>query len=421
MSERQAYRARWVFPVDAPPLENGVVEVQAGQITAVHDRAEPAAQDLGNVALIPGLVNVHTHLEFSDLPQPIQPALPFTDWIRALVSYRRSETATTNVIEKGIQEAETAGTTCLGEIATPVGPVLPAEAGDHANGRYTRPYGSRVVEFLELLGLAAEQHEAQLALARDHLSQPTQPGVIYGLSPHAPYSVRPPLYRALVELAKIHDCPLAIHLAETQAELQLLAEGTGEFVDLLSDFGVWDPTAIGRGTRPLDYLQPLAVVAQALVIHGNYLNETEIDFLVEHRNISVVYCPRTHAYFRHSPHPWQQMLERGVSLALGTDSRGSNPDLSLWRELQFLREQFPNVDPALLLELGTIRGAQALGIASELGTLTSGKSADMVVVTCSASGNEPYEMLLNSESVVSATMCRGEWLREIPDAIPDNS
>lgn len=397
MGVRQAYRARWVFPVSVPPIENGVLEVQDGRITAVHDRADPAAQDLGNVAIIPGLVNAHTHLEFSDLTQPIGPAQPFTDWIRALVACRHSREETGQAVTAGKREAERTGTTCLGNIANPVGPVVPAN-------------GAHIVEFLELLGLAAEQHEQQLALARAHLNRSPQPSMILGLSPHAPYSVRPPLYHALVDLAQEFRCPLAIHLAETRAELELLQHGTGEFVELLRDFGVWDEAAIPLGTQPLDYLRPLVELEHALVIHGNYLNAAEMDFLADHHQMTVVYCPRTHAYFGHPPHPWRELLARGVSLTLGTDSRGSNPDLSLWRELQFLHARFPDVNPATLLELGTIRGATALGLATEIGTLTPGKAADLAVVALTPQEATPYESLFAPDGNVSATMCGGAWI-----------
>ena len=94
MSRRLALRARWVFPVDGVPLANGTVEIDDGRIAAVHDRFDPAARDLGNVAIIPALVNCHTHLELSDVAEPLQPPLPFTSWIRRLVAHRRGRTVT---------------------------------------------------------------------------------------------------------------------------------------------------------------------------------------------------------------------------------------------------------------------------------------------------------------------------------------
>ena len=158
--------------------------------------------------------------------------------------------------------------------------------------------------------------------------------------------MHPELFRGLVDLAVARRAPLAMHLAETREELQLLALGTGEFVPFLEELGVWRPEAIPRESRPLDYFHELARVETALAIHGNYLALDEIEFLAGHPNVSVVYCPRTHAYFRHAAHPWRKLLARGVNVALGTDSRGSNPDLSVWNELLFLRTLAPDVDRA---------------------------------------------------------------------------
>lgn len=389
-------KARWVFPVSAAPIEHGVIEVQNGQVTALHGQSDTAAIDLGNVALIPGLVNAHTHLEFSDLTQPVLPAEPFTAWIRSLVATRRERPATEAVIQAGLRESVDSGTALIGEIATQDWP-------ESAYGY--QPI--RSVVFREILGLRREVLDERLEIARHWLSipGPSDSKVIRGISPHAPYSVHPDLYRRLVDLAVQKQAPLAIHLAETRAELELLDRGTGEFVTMLQQFGAWDETAIPRASRPLDYLRPLADVPRALVIHGNYLAEDELNWLRDHRNVSVVYCPRTHAFFGHSPHPWLKMLDMGIAVALGTDSRGSNPDLSIWKELRCLRSQFPNVDPARLLELGTLAGAKALGCDEQGGSLEVGKRADFAVVDLNSStGSDPYQMLFSGN--VNRTLVR---------------
>jgi cytosine/adenosine deaminase-related metal-dependent hydrolase len=387
-----SYRARWVFPVAAPPLFKGTVEISAGRITAVHAQADPAARDLGNVALIPALVNAHTHLEFSDLTEPVGPSSPFTAWIRALVGHRRRQPAEqiTAAIAAGLREGAQAGTGLLGEIATPNWSPA-ALAGEVV----------RTVVFRELLGLLPSRLSEQMEIARQHLlggGEAEAGRLVRGLSPHAPYSVHPALFRAAVDLAAEHRAPLAIHLAETEAELELLARGTGEFVELLRDFGVWDPEAIPQGSRPLDYLRPLAKLARALVIHGNYLDADELNFLAGHPQIAVVYCPRTHAYFGHAAHPWRKMLQQGVSLAIGTDSRGSNPDLSLWRELQFLHARHADVDPAVLLRLGTLDGARALGCDHDCGSIAPGKRASLALVALPAGERPPYELLFAGEA-----------------------
>ncbi len=402
-SDVHSYRARWIFPVDAQPIENATLRIEADRIAAIHTNHDPRAVDLGNAALIPGLVNAHTHLEFSELAEPIQPALPFTDWIRGLVAHRQTRTLpTAERIGQGIHESSRSGTTLLGEIAT-----------EQWSDAAIDSEGPQFVVFRELIGRRNDQIEEQLSIAREHLeSTADSPDSrsVRGISPHAPYSVHPELFHQLVDLACAHRAPLAIHVAETRAELELLADGTGEFVRLFKDFGVWQEGVIPLGSRPMDYLLPMAKLDRGLVIHGNYLSEDELEFLTQHSNLTLVFCPRTHRFFQHTEHPWQTLLERGVNVAVGTDSRASNPDLSVWRELLFLHASHPNASPRALLELGTINGARALGVNRETGSLTPGKTADLAVVSLpNIANSEPLSLLFNPRNRIMAAMCRGSW------------
>ena len=410
MSSTTRFKAAWVIPVDRPPFENGVVEIHDGRITAIRSALpHESCEDLGDVAVLPGLVNAHTHLEFSLVEQPFQPALPFTDWIRSLVAYRRREfgphSADTFVaLNIGAIQAVESGTTLLGEIAT---------LGWGEVALPTHP--PRIVAFRELIGLRPETVELQLEsaeewlrLASGNLALPER-NVTYGLSPHAPYSVSPELLVRSVELAKRFGAPVAMHVAETRDELEFLANSRGSFVEMLKSFGAWPEGGLPIGRRTLDVLRVLADAPRALVVHGNYLADDELDFIAARPHMSVVYCPRTHEFFQHEPHPWRQLLAKGANVALGTDGRGSNPDLSLWNELVFLRERFPDIAPSTLLQLGTLAGARALGCEHECGTITVGKRADLMVVSLnnSARGRDPLEALLSTSSQVMRTICGG--------------
>lgn len=408
---RQAYRVRLLFPLDREPLENATFEIENGRIAAVHVLRDPKAFDLGNVAVIPGLVNAHTHLEFSDLDAPFPTTDQFTNWIRAVVGHRRNSTFDPNAaIVRGIEESRQQGIATLGEIAT-------------ADADYTQLVTAQApstVIFRELIGLTEEASSQQLDIARRFLDRSPQDSdhIRHALSPHAPYSVHPQLFRALAELATQHEVPIAMHLAETLGEIELLDHGTGEFVDLLTDFGLWRSDLFDRGTRPLDYLRPLAEAPSALIIHGNYLSDEELDFIARHPQLSVVYCPRTHAFFGHAPHPWQTLIERGANVALGTDSRASNPDLSLWNEMQFLRRRFPEIDPCVLLQMGTVNGAQALNYsASSPPPFDIETSADLTIVSLPehVEGN-PRSLLFHADSQVIGGMRDGRWM--LP---PENS
>ncbi|MCA9111258.1 MAG: amidohydrolase family protein [Planctomycetaceae bacterium] len=399
-------RARWLFPVDGPPIEDGLITIESGRIVSLNSGPDASAIDLGNVAIIPGLVNTHTHLEFSDLTRPLIPAQPFPEWIRSLVGHRQQRPADRReAIDRGLRECVSTGCTLIGEIATDDTTVERLSAGT--------PQGA---VFRELLGIGDEAYTERLEIARQFLGQASSSlYVIRGLSPHAPYSLSEEFFRQLIDLAVERESPVAMHLAETHEELELLRQGTGLLAEMLKDFGVWRDRFWMPGGSVGAYLEELSRAGQALVVHGNYLNIEEIEFLATQPQMTVVYCPRTHHFFGHRNHPWRRMLESGVNVALGTDSRASNPDLNLWAELRFLAERHPEVPQSTLLELATVNGARALGVSDETGTLTAGKQADLAVVrlTDQASAstlNESSVRLVSAGHDVIATMRGGRWV-----------
>ncbi len=394
-----ALKARYLFPIEGPPIPDGELTMADGRIVAVGENVSGSPpRDLGNVALLPGLINAHTHLEFSDLSAPLgQPGVAFADWIASIVSRRREQSAAADwpqlryrAVERGLGEVERTGTVAVGEIAPPGWPEATFQA---------RPVDGTV--FLELLGLAQERVEPLLAQAAEHAAgAAAQTKWRAGLSPHAPYTVHPELLARMCPLCRQYRVPLAMHLAETREELELLQSGSGLLVPMLQSFNAWHPDAIPRGSRPLDYLRIMAQSHRALVVHGNYLAPDEIAFLgARTARMSVVYCPRTHAYFGHEPYPLPSLLAAGVNVAIGTDSRASNPDLSLWEELRYIHQHFGGLAPADVLRMGTINGAVALGVDADFGSLTPGKSARLAVVPLpDRDDRDPHALLFESSS-----------------------
>ena len=383
--------ADWIYTGQGEAQPGGTLVIEQGLISdlsthtdpraipvASLSRTERAAGDLTSHAsnrpyqtvLLPGLINCHTHLEFSDLAQPLEPSLPFTSWLRHLIQDRRSRGVDSRTaVHSGWREARATGTRLLAEISTS------DEVGPWGETALRSPHDPVVLSFREILGLRREARGPQLDVARRHLLQCQLKGVRGAISPHAPYSVQFDLFTDLVQLAVQEQVPVAMHLAETLAERELLHAGTGEFVTFLTEMGVWQPDLIPRGLRPFDYFQHLAEARRALLVHANYLDHDEFAFLRDRPQMSVVYCPRTHAFFQHPPHPWQRLIAQGTRVVLGTDGRGSNPDLSLWAELQFLHRMFPDIAPQQLLALATTEAAEALGLANEYGRLQPGHCA----------------------------------------------
>lgn len=399
-------RARYLFPGDGPPLPGGCLSVAEGRIAAIGQGEVADALDLGQVAILPGLINAHTHLEFSGLQAPLgTPDMAFPAWIRRVIAWRgeqhglaqNSDGWRRQAIRRGVRESEQAGVTRLGEIATL--PVVPIDRYQDFDG----------VAFLELLGLRDSAQDALLESATQFVANfRSLTSAQAGLSPHAPYTVSPRLLQRVVQLSARERIPVAMHLAETREELELLRDARGPLLEMLRELDAWQADAIPLGSRPQDYLTLLAQADSALVIHGNYLDETEIQWLARHRDrMSVVYCPRTHVYFGHDPYPLAEMLAAGVRVAIGTDSRASNPDLSVLNELRFVARAHPRVSPAAILRMGTIDAAQALQVDDRAGSLTVGKDADFVVVPVEEERADPAELILHSRDPISAAYRAG--------------
>lgn len=359
----------------------------------------PDEIDLGDDVLMPGLINAHTHLEFSDLDQPIgEPGISFTKWIKLVVEHRVRESRfpdflnrKSQAIHKGLIESRDAGVAHLGEIAT-----QPFSTAHYS----ANPAG--VTAFLELLGRNDDQLPEKLSAAKSAINEIRSSSLNGGLSPHAPYSVSPNLLDEIVSLAAAQELPVAMHLAECKAELELLEKTDGPFVELLQDLGSWFPESYVKQTRPLDYLRKLARLQRIMIIHGNYLAEDELDFISQNQpKFSIVYCPRTHQFFRHERYPLRQMLNLGINVALGTDSRASNPDLNLFEEIKLVADKFPDVDPDKIIEMATLGGAKALGLDKKLGSLAIGKRASFSVATSKNNAlDDPFELILNADNVM---------------------
>jgi cytosine/adenosine deaminase-related metal-dependent hydrolase len=385
--------ARWLFPVSSPPLARGCITVAGDRIAGVWPHGHRAPDvDLGDVAVLPGLVNAHTHLDLSGMRGLAPPTPDFTGWLRQVIAHRRARSPeqVREDVQAGLAESLRHGTTVLGDIS-----------GDGGSWEALMPAPVRAVVFREMLGLPSERTLRVVGEAFQWArTVPESTTCRPGLSPHAPYSVNASIIRSVAW----NGYTMALHLAESPGEIELLAHHAGPFVPFLQELGVWEP---GNLAPSVDWaLQKTRRAASVLFIHGNYLAPNA----PVRRNGTIVYCPRTHAAFGHPPHPFRHFLARGVRVALGTDGLASNPDLSILAEARFLHDRYPDVHGDGVFRLLTLSGAEALGWQDEAGSLEPGKSADLVVIPLPPEDHtDPHLLVLESDRPVQRVLWRGRW------------
>ncbi len=403
--------ARYVFPVEGPPIENGWISVIDGAISRVgRSHGVRPDYDLGNVAILPGFVNAHTHLDLDPIPKVGDDPEEEVRWLRRMIAARREATpeSTAATIGRNIASSIAAGTTAVADI-TPAGRSWDGLAGAPLRGVVY----AEVIGLKRMRGIQTTQDAwdwiASLDIDDDGPTRRLRPG----LSPHAPYSTAGWIY----ERAAAGKLPLSTHLAEMPEELTLLETRSGPLRDFLEEIGAWDEEWEPLGPSPVDYLRRGDLRdSDWLVAHGTYLRPDEFWTLRpnaddDDRRVAVAYCPRTHARFGHEPHPYRTMLGRGVIVCLGTDGLASSPSLGLLDELRFLHARDPSLSGPLLLTMGTLFGAWALRIDDVVGSLIPKKRADLAIVELPDRDEaDPHALLLESDRPVVGTMFDGEFV-----------
>ena len=411
-STRWTLAARYIFPVEGAPVADGLLTIEGGRVAQVGPRGGRAADlDLGNVAITPGFVNAHTHLELAPLPGCARATGPEDEliWLRRVIDQRRqgSAEALREVAARHVAASLAAGTTFVADTTT---------AGLSWEALAAAPL--RAVVFAETIGLKRERGLQTNDDAWNWLSTVEPAAQVAacarpGLSPHAPYSTSGWLYHR----AAASKLPLSTHLAEMPEELELLGARSGRLRRFLEDLGAWDDDWEPIGPSPADYVRKGELrQADWLIAHGTYLEPSEFwqlrpEAAPGRHRVAVVYCPRTHARFGHAPHPFRAMLERGVVVCLGTDSLASAPSLSVLDEIRFLHRRDPALGGPLLLTMATLFGAWALRADTTTGSLRPGKSADLAVVALpDREAADPHTLLLESDLPVLATAFEGQFV-----------
>ncbi len=402
------YQAHFILPVTQPPISEGAILVREGLIVDIGSQAalcsrypDEKTANFESAAIIPGLVNPHTHLELSNLAGEISPKGTFVDWIAQIIRHRskQGKLGSRSSILGGIKECLAHGITCVGDISQ-----------DGLSARMLLDAGLAGVVFLESLGFQEERVSPTLLKLEKLLAAfPEQPDMLPGLSPHAPYSTSPALYRQITKMAG-DSYPLCTHLAETPEEVKFVQSGDGVLADLLKKLKAWEPNWQAPGVSPVAYLKQLGVLQQnMLAVHLNHLTPGDMNILAEAR-VNAVICPGSNKWFgRHNSHI-QELLAAGINASLATDSLASNESLDMFREMRLTHQAYPPLNPGEIIRMATINGARALGLEHRVGSLKAGKRADLVVLNIPKAlslENLPHYIVDSSPSIIKL-MLRGK-------------
>lgn len=411
-------RARVVFPVSRPPIEDGAVGISGTRIAAVgswrqlrREFARPV-RDLGEVVLLPGLINAHCHLDYTHMAGRFPPQKSFCDWIK-LITTEKAHWIFSDYAESWIAGAKMllqSGTTTVADIEA-VPELLPDVWS-------ATPL--RVLTFLEMTGIRSRREpKAILAEAVAVMdAQPPHRGDT-GLSPHAPYSTSPLLLEKTAALARKRQLRLVTHVAESATEFEMFTKGRGEMFDWLRrnrrDMSDCD------GRSPVQHLARCdALGSHLLAVHVNYLAPGDAALLARKR-VSVVHCPSSHDYFRHREFPRRELARAGVNLCLGTDSlasvrkqRGRESKLDLFHEMRGFAGKHPDVSARQILQMTTLNAARALGLAGKAGEIRPGAFADLIALPLAEKATELCDAIVQYPGEVAASMIGGDWAKTPP-------
>ena len=401
--------ARWLIPVEGAPIEHGALlvgpdgRVQAvGPESTVPRPSDAVAEEFGDAVILPGLINTHTHLELTGFEGRVKER-EFPAWIRQLRELKttRAPAEYVEAARRGLAACYAAGVTTIADTGDS-GAALQALAETGGSG----------VAYLEVFGPHPAHAAESLAGLRERVTSLrgwTGNRVGLGVSPHAPYTVSGPLFRAVADWSRKESLPLAVHMAESPAETEFLANGSGPFAEAWEARGI--PLPRPSGLSPVGWLAKHGVLTErTLCIHAVQLDQMDIDRLAD-SGAAVAHCPLSNQAHRHGVAPLAALLQAGIRVGIGTDSEVSVGPLDLVAEARAARK-LARLTAEALIELCTLGGARALGLAGATGSLRIGKWADCVVIgvkkaTEATAKSSPAELVLASSTADVLLTCLG--------------
>ncbi|BDV43276.1 metal-dependent hydrolase [Geotalea uraniireducens] len=381
----ELFSASYLLPVSSPPVAGGAIAVANGRIVAVGALDElrksfnAPVHDFPGCAIVPGLVNAHTHLELTHFPSwKLRKDIDYSprtyvDWIIQVIKIRRALTPQELQLSvgEGIRICLEAGTTAVGEILSDPS-LLPLYAETPLSGRIC----------FEAIGQDPATYAPLTKKLHGLLASFPVNRVSPALSPHAPHTLSADFHREISRLAEEFKIPRLLHLAESAEEVKFYFDSTGRIAELLYPQVRWEQfVPAPRRTTPTAWLEELGVLNDRLsAVHCVHLTPNDAEILQRH-GVRVVLCPRSNDKLDVGKAPHYLFKKLGLILALGTDSLASNDSLSLWDEMRYILNNSADVfEPAEVFRMATLGSASALHLEKAIGSLEQGKCADFVVV-----------------------------------------
>jgi aminodeoxyfutalosine deaminase len=401
-----AYRCRTLVPMHGPPIDDGafIVEgpliVEAGNAGQMLRDHPGEVIDLGEVAVLPGLINAHCHLDYTLMRGVILPSHSFSHWVSRINALKRSfsDSDYLRATHLGFAELMRNGiTTVLDIVANPqIFPFLP-----------TPPI--RTWSCLELIDVRPRPWIDSSAFGSWlFFSERARTGGGFGLSPHAPYTASSDLYRLALQCARMLNMLVTTHVGESREEYEMFAGNRGALYDFLAALG--RPMNDCGSTSPLRHLVQNGLIAEdSILAHLNEVDKEDIALLSDSRwrPLHVVHCPKSHRFLHHRRFPMEALLKLGLNICLGTDSLASNDSLNLFSEMRTAKRIYPELGARDLLEMVTVRPARALKMQRDLGRISAGCLADAIALPFTGSLDEVYEAIVDNRSPIEWMMING--------------
>ncbi|MEO6053451.1 MAG: amidohydrolase family protein [Chthoniobacterales bacterium] len=402
------YQARIVYPVHEEPFEDGAVAVNGDRIVAVGKAPELSeklgctVEDLGDVILMPGLINAHCHLDYTAMRGAILPSSDFAQWIERINALKRMLTDEDYLasIAEGFAELRQWGCTSVFNIES--FPELMVKMP---------PPPLRTWWFIELLNVR-NRHVTEELVAGALTFFEDRPDWLggFGLSPHAPYTASEELYRLTALCAEKYGMPVTTHLAETSEEYDMFKVGRGTLYTFLKNLGrpMHDT---GKGSPFATLVDQNVLPRNTICVHMNYMDSADFQRIRDNKLsevLSVVHCPNCHRYFNRSPFPLERFLDAGVSVSLGTDSLASNSELNLFSEMRTLRSAHPQISCEATIQMVTLQPARAIGMTGKLGILKAGALADMIAVPAKPSIHQVAAAIIDNQQPITWMLVAGQ-------------